>query len=216
MRLAFVGGTGPEGLGLAVRFAHAGHQVAIGSRSKERGDEGADKVRAAVPSAKASGGPNADVVAEADVVFLTFPYSGQQATLEALGSALDGKIVCNAVAPLEFVQGTGAVALNVPGGSAAQEAARTLPNARVVSAFQNMSAEELMDLHHRFDCDVLVSGRDAEAKQVIIGLANEIAGVRGVDAGGLSQSRYVEMLTSLQINLNRKYKAQTSIKIVGI
>jgi NADPH-dependent F420 reductase len=216
MKLAFVGGTGPEGLGLAMRLALAGHEVAIGSRSAERGEEGAQKVREAVPSARATGGANADVVRDADVVFLTFPYSGQQATLEALAGALDGKIVCNVVAPLEFQQGVGAVALNVPGNSALQESMAQLPGARVVSAFQNMSAEKLMELDHPIECDVLVCGRDAEAKEVVIGLANQIAGVRGVDAGGPSQSRYVEMLTSLLINLNRKYKTQTSIKIVGL
>jgi NADPH-dependent F420 reductase len=216
MKLAFVGGTGPEGLGLAMRMAHAGHEIAFGSRSKERGEEGAAKVREAVSTATVSGGENGEVVADAEVVFLTFPYSGQQPTLDALGSALDGKIVCDVVAPLEFQQGIGAVALNVEGKSAAQEAAAQLPNARVVSAFQNMSAEKLMELDHEVECDVLVCGRDAEAKQVIIGLANQIAGVRGVDAGGLSQSRYVEMITSLLINLNRKYKTQTSIKIIGL
>lgn len=216
MKLAFVGGTGPEGLGLAMRMAHAGHEVAIGSRSQERGDEGAAKVREVVPAAQASGGDNATVVADADVVFLTFPYSGQQATLASFGALLDGKIVCDVVAPLEFQQGIGAVALNVSGGSAAQEAAAQLPNARVVSAFQNMSAEKLMELDHPIECDVLVCGRDAEAKQVIIALANQITGVRGVDAGGLSQSRYVEMLTSLLINLNRKHKTQTSIKVIGL
>jgi len=216
MKLAFVGGTGPEGLGLGIRFAHAGHEIAVGSRSKERGEEGAATVRAAVPQATVTGGENADVVADADVVFLTFPYSGQAPTLEALGSALDGKIVCNVVAPLEFKQGVGAVALNVEGGSALQEAIAQLPNARVVSAFQNMSAEKLQELDHPIEADVLVCGRDAEAKQVIIDLANQIDGVRGIDAGGPSQSRYVEMLTSLLINLNRKHKTQTSIRIVGI
>ena len=216
MKLAFVGGTGPEGLGLAMRLAKAGHHVAIGSRSHDRGEEGAEKVREAVAGAAATGGENAEVVGDADVVFLTFPYSGQKATLEALGSALDGKIVCDVVAPLEFQPGVGAVALNVPGNSAAQEAAAQLPNSRVVSAFQNLAAEKLMHLDEPVVADVLVCGRDAEAKQVIIGLANEIEGIRGIDAGGLSQSRYVEMLTALLINLNRKYKTQTSIKIVGI
>lgn len=216
MKLAFIGGTGPEGLGLAMRFSRAGHEVAIGSRSTERGEEGAAKVREAIKDARATGGENADVVADADVVFLTFPYSGQAPTLEALGDKLDGKIVCNVVAPLEFVKGIGAVALNVPGKSAAQEAAEQLPNARVVSAFQNLSAEELMEVDTPVPADVLVSGRDAEAKEVVIGLANQIEGVRGVDAGGLSQSRYVEMITSLLINLNRKYKTQTAIRIVGL
>ncbi len=216
MKLAFVGGTGPEGLGLAMRFATAGHEVAIGSRSAERGEEGAERVREAVPGAVATGGDNASVVADAELVFLTFPYSGQQATLEALAGSLEGKVICNVVAPLEFQQGVGAVALNVAGNSALQEAIAQLPNSRVVSAFQNMSAEELQHLEHPIEADVLVCGRDAEAKQLVIGLANEIAGVRGIDAGGPSQSRYVEMLTSLLINLNRKHKTQSTIRIVGL
>jgi len=216
MKLAFVGGTGPEGLGLTMRMALAGHEVAIGSRSRERGEEGAATVRSAVPHARATGGENREVVADADVVFLTFPYSGQEPTLAALGSTLDGKIVCDVVAPLEFVKGIGAVGMNVPGNSAAEEAAAQLPGARVVSAFQNMSAEKLMELDHPVEADVLVCGRDAEAKRVVIGLANQIAGVRGIDGGPLSNSRYVELITSLLINLNRKHKTQTSIKIVGI
>ena len=216
MKLAFVGGTGPEGLGLAMRFAKAGHEVAIGSRSAERGEEGAARIRETVPGAVASGGDNASVVGDADVVFLTFPYSGQQATLDALSGALAGKLVCNVVAPLEFQQGVGAVALNVAGSSALQEAIAQLPASRVVSAFQNVSAEELQHLDHQIDADVLVCGRDAEAKQLVIGLANQIEGVRGIDAGGPSQSRYVEMLTSLLINLNRKHKTQSSIRIVGL
>lgn len=216
MKLAFVGGTGPEGLGLAMRFARAGHQVAIGSRSAERGEEAAAKVRETVPGAVATGSDNVTVVRDADVIFLTFPYSGQAATLEALAPALAGKIVCNVVAPLEFRQGVGAVALDVPGGSALQEAIAQLPESRVVSAFQNLSAEELQHLDHPIEADVLVCGRDAEAKQIVIGLANQITGVRGIDAGGPSQSRYVEMLTALLINLNRKHKTQTSIRIVGL
>jgi NADPH-dependent F420 reductase len=214
MKLAFVGGTGPEGLGLAMRFAEAGHEVAIGSRSHDRGEEGASRVREAVPGASASGGENSEVVGDADVVFLTFPYAGQQATLEGLGTALDGKIVCDVVAPLEFQQGIGAVALNVPGNSAAQEAAAQLPNSRVVSGFQNLAAEKLMHLDR--PVKLTCSSAAVMQKAAHHGLANEIDGVRGIDAGGLSQSRYVEMLTSLLINLNRKHKTETSIKIMGI
>ncbi len=218
MKLAFVGGTGPEGLGLAIRFAASGHHVAIGSRSTERGEEGAAKVAATVSAATVSGGENAAVLPDADVVFLTFPYSGQAPTLKALAGALNdaGVIVCDVVAPLEFVRGKGAVALDVEGNSAAEEAAAALPNARVVSAFQNMSAEKLVELDKPVEADVLVCGDDADAKAVLIELANEIAGVRGVDGGALSNSRYVEMLTSLLINLNRVHKAHTSVRIAGL
>ena len=216
MKLAFVGGTGPEGLGLAMRLARAGHDIAIGSRSHERGVEGAARVREMVPSGRVTGGENAEVVGAADVVFLTFPYGGQAATLEVLADALKGKIVCDVVAPLEFVKGVGAVALSVPGNSAAEEAAAQVPGGRVVSAFQNMSAEKLIEVDHPIESDVLVCGDDADAKRVVIGLANEIDGVRGIDGGALSNSRYVEMLTSLLINLNRKHKTQTTIRIMGI
>ncbi|MCS7296137.1 MAG: NADPH-dependent F420 reductase [Chloroflexota bacterium] len=216
MRLAFVGGTGPEGLGLAMRFAVAGHAVSIGSRSPERGAEAAAKVRERVPGAEATGGANAEVVTGADVVFLTFPYEGQEPTLRTIGDRLAGKIVCDVVAPLQFVKGKGAVALDVPGHSAAEEAAALLPGARVVSAFQNLSAEKLMEVEHELEADVIVCGDDAEAKEVVIGLANAIPGVRGIDGGALFNSRYVEMLTALLINLNRRHKTQTTIRIVGI
>lgn len=216
MRLAFVGGTGPEGLGLAIRMAHAGHEVAIGSRSQERGEEAAQKVREAVGGATASGGENGQVVEGADVVFLTFPYEGQKATLEAIGARLEGKIVCDVVAPMEFRKGVGAIAIDAPGNSAAEEAAAMLPGARVVSAFQNLSAEKLMEVERSLESDVLVCGDDAEAKQVVIGLANQIEGVRGIDGAALSNSRYVEMLTALLVNLNRKHKTQTTIKIIGV
>jgi len=216
MKLVFIGGTGPEGLGLAIRFAAAGHEVRIGSRSESRGREAADKVRAAVPEAAALGGSNEAVVSDADVVFLTFPYVGQKSTLETLAPNLAGKIVCSVVAPLKFEKGVGAVAVSVDGNSAAEECAAQLPDSRVVSAFQNMPADRLQDLKQSIPADVLVCGADTDAKQVIIELAGQIDGVRGIDSGGLFNSRYVEMLTSLLINLNRIHKTESSIRIVGI
>lgn len=216
VKLAFVGGTGPEGLGLAMRFALAGHSVAVGSRQKDRGEEGAAKVLQAVPNARATGGENAVVVQDADVVFLTFPYAGQKETLVALAPLLAGKTICDVVAPLEFVKGVGAVGLNVPGNSAAEEAAALLPGARVVSAFQNMAADELQRLDHPLDADALVCGDDTTARATVLGLAGEIAGVRGVDGGPLSNSRYVELLTALLVNLNRHHKTRTAIRITGL
>ena len=215
-KIAFIGGTGPEGIGLALRMASVGHRVLIGSRTQERGKEVSERILAEVPDANVYGGTNQEVVNDADVVFLTFPYSGQEATLKTLVDDLDNVIVCNVVAPLEFVKGIGAVAQDVPGNSAAEEAAVQLPDSRVVAAFQNMSAEKLMKLGEPVESDVLVCSDDHEAKGVVIELANQIDGVRGLDGGALSNSRYVEMLTSLLINLNRLHKTQTSIQVVGI
>jgi 8-hydroxy-5-deazaflavin:NADPH oxidoreductase len=216
MKLAFVGGTGPEGLGLAIRFAAAGHAIQIGSRLRERGEEGAATVRAAVPGATAGGGSNEAAVVNAEIVFLTFPYTGQRQTLEALAPLLAGKIVCCVVAPLEFIKGIGAVAVAVKGNSAAEECAAQLTDSRVVSAFQNMSAARLRDLNEPVPADVLVCGADADAKQLIISLAGQISGARGIDGGHISNSRYVEMLTSLLVNLNRKHKTESSVRFVGI
>ena len=215
-KIAFIGGTGPEGIGLALRMASVGHRVLIGSRTQERGKEVSARILAEVPDADVYGGTNQEVVNDADIVFLTFPYSGQEATLKTLVDGLNNVIVCNVVAPLEFVKGIGAVAQDVPGNSAAEEAAALLPNSRVVAAFQNMSAEKLMKLGEPVESDVLVCSDDHEAKDVVIELANQIDGVRGLDGGALSNSRYVEMLTSLLINLNRLHKTQTSIQVVGI
>jgi hypothetical protein len=214
--IAFIGGTGPEGIGLALRMASVGHRVLIGSRTQERGKEVSERILAEVPDANVYGGTNQEVVNDVDVVFLTFPYSGQEATLKTLVDDLNNVIVCNVVAPLEFVKGIGAVAQDVPGNSAAEEAAVQLPDSRVVAAFQNMSAEKLMKLGEPVESDVLVCSDDHEAKGVVIELANQIDGVRGLDGGALSNSRYVEMLTSLLINLNRLHKTQTSIQVVGI
>ena len=215
-KIAFVGGTGPEGIGLALRMATVGHEIMIGSRTDERGKEVAARILSDVPEAKVDGGSNKDAVVGADVVFLTFPYAGQEETLSILADDLKDVVICNVVAPLNFVKGVGAVAQSVPGNSAAEEAALALPNSRVVSAFQNMSAEKLMELDKPVESDVLVCGDDREAKELVIELANQIDGVRGLDGGALSNSRYVEMLTSLLINLNRLHKTQTSSRVVGL
>ena len=215
-KIAFVGGTGPEGIGLALRMAIVGHEIMIGSRTDERGKEVATRILSDIPEAKVDGGSNKNAVAGADVVFLTFPYAGQEETLPILADDLKDVIVCNVVAPLNFVKGVGAVAQSVPGNSAAEEAALALPHSRVVSAFQNMSAEKLMELGEPIESDVLVCGDDLDAKKIVIELANQIDGVRGLDGGALSNSRYVEVLTSLLINLNRLHKTQTSIRVVGL
>jgi len=215
-KIAFVGGTGPEGIGLALRMATVGHEIMIGSRTDERGKEVATRILSDVPEAKVDGGSNKNAVVGADVVFLTFPYAGQEETLSILADDLKDVVVCNVVAPLNFVKGVGAVAQSVPGNSAAEEAALALPGSRVVSAFQNMSAEKLMELGKPIESDVLVCGDDLDAKELVIELANQIDGVRGLDGGALSNSRYVEILTSLLINLNRLHKTQTSIRVVGL
>ena len=213
--IAFIGGTGPEGLGLAMRFAQAGREVIIGSRRQDRADEAAQKIRDAVPNANASGLENKAAVAQGEVVFITVPFDGQEPTLQDLRAELAGKIVVDTVVPLQFEKGK-IRALILDDGSAAEQAKRILPDSIVVGAFQNLSAHELMDLEHDVPADVVVCGDDGDSKQLVIAMAAEIKGCRGIDGGGLANSRYVEDITALLLNINKVHKAQSMIKIVGV
>ena len=213
--IGFIGGTGPEGKGLALRFAMSGEQVMIGSRDAERAQNAAAEVSALWSDLTVSGGMNDEVASVSDVVFIAVPYAGHRPTLESLRDELDGKLVVDVVAPLSFSRGV-ASAVAVEEGSAAQQAQAILPNSRVVGAFHNLSAEELLKPQVAIDSDVVVCAGDSEAKARVMELAETIRGVRAVDGGGLASSRYVEELTALLININRIYKAHSAVRITGI
>ena len=214
--LAFLGGTGPEGLGLAARFALAGYEVIIGSRSAERAQEAVQKVRTLVPKAKASGDDNQRAARKGDIVLVCVPFEGHKAQLESLRDELKSKLVIDVVVPLAFEKGKGVHAVPVPEGSAAEQAQALLPRARVIGAFHNLSAKELQDVGHPIPCDVLVCGDDEESKKQVMAMAQQIAGIRAVDSGRLANARYVENITALLVSINRIYKTQSGIKIVGI
>ena len=213
--IGFIGGTGPEGRGLALRFALAGERVLIGSRDAERAQAAADSVREIAPSISIAGGLNADVAAQSDTVFVAVPYAAQKPTLESLTEELRGKLIVNVVAPLAFSKGV-ASAIRVEAGSAALEARAIVPDATHVAAFHNVSAQELLSPERALDTDIVVCGDDADAKRSVMALAAAIKGARGIDGGGLENARYCEDLTALLLNINRIYKAHSMIKIVGV
>jgi NADPH-dependent F420 reductase len=213
-RIALIGGTGPEGKGLAARFARAGLEVVIGSRSSERGQEAAGEVKK-LAGGNVSGAANADSLKGADVVLVTVPYSGLRATLTELSPYIGNLVLISAVVPLEFSKARIA-AINVPDGSAAQEAQTLVPQARVVGAFQNLSASHLLDIDHELDGDVIVCSDHGDALREVIDLANLLPGARGVNGGPLANSKYVEEITALLLNINRIHKAETHIKIAGL
>ena len=214
--LAFLGGTGPEGRGLALRMALAGEEVIIGSRDASRAAAAAKELLQAAPGARIQGSENGDAAATAQIAFLTFPYEGQRPTLEALGDALDGKVVVNVIAPMVFQRGRGASALEVEAGSAAQEAQELLPNSQVVAAFQTISAEELQEPGKVMDGDVVVCSGHGEAKALVMDLVRKIPDLRPVDGGGLANAKYVEQITPLLVNINRIHKIHAGIRIVGL
>ena len=213
--IGFIGGTGPEGRGLALRFALAGEDVLIGSRDAGRAQDAADSVREIAPSISIGGGVNADVAERSDTVVIAVPYSAQRPTLEGLRDELRGKLIVNVVAPLAFSKGV-ARAIRVEAGSAALEAREIAPDAVHTAAFHNVSAQELLLPDRALDTDIVVFGDDVDAKRKVMALAETIKGARGVDGGGLENARYCEDLTALLLNINRIYKAHSMIRIVGI
>ena len=214
--LAFLGGTGPEGRGLALRLAAAGEAAIIGSRDASRAATAAEELSELAPGGKIDGADNAHAAAAADVVFLTFPYEGQRPTLEQLQRVLAGKIVVDVIAPMTFQRGRGASAVEVAAGSAAEEAQEILADAKVVAAFQNVSAEELQQPGTVMEGDVIVCSDHQDAKDLVMGLVKKIPELRPVDGGGLANAKYVEQITPMLVNINRIYKIHAGIRIVGL
>ena len=213
--IGFIGGTGPEGRGLGLRLALAGHDVMIGSRDAARAAEAAERVVARAPEASVLAGLNEDVAERAETVFVTVPYPAQRSALGPLAGVLAGKIVVTTVVPLGFDAG-GARFLPIEAGSAAMEAREMLPDSRIVAAFQTVSAHDLLNLKRRVDSDVVVCSDDDEAKEAVSGLAEEIPGIRAVDGGGLRNAVFVEHITPLILNVNRIYGGRAAIRLTGI
>jgi NADPH-dependent F420 reductase len=213
LTIGILGGTGPQGRGLARRIAAAGHPVVLGSRSPERA---ADTAAAIAPDTTISGGSNHDA-ASADLVIVAVPYAGHAELLASLAEPLRGKIVVDCVNPLGF-DAQGPYPLTLSDGSAAQEAQRILPDSTVVAAFHHLSAVRLEDpATEHFDEDVLVLGEDREAVGVVIDLATTVLpGSRGVYAGRLRNAHQVEALTANLIAINRRYKTHAGLRVTEL
>ncbi len=213
--IAVVGGTGPQGRGLAYRFALVGHQVVLGSRDAGRAQEKADEINGKLDGSPVSGTLNADAVAAADVVLLAVPWDGHADLVTSLADGLAGKVVISCVNPLGFdADGPFGLVLEE---SAAQETQRLVPSARVVGAFHHVAALSLWKtsepLAHE---DVLVCGDDEDAKSAVQDLAAAVTGKRGIDAGGLRLARQLEPLTAVLISMNKRYKTRSGVAITGV
>jgi NADPH-dependent F420 reductase len=210
------GGTGPQGKGLALRWARAGIEVVIGSRSAERGEAAAATLREEAGVDRVRGLDNAGAAAAADVVLVAVPWEGHAALLESLRDELVGKIVIDCVNPLGFDK-QGPFALPVEEGSAAQQAEKLLPESRVTAAFHHVSAVHLADLSiAEMATDVLVLGDDREATDVVRALTDVIPGMRGIYGGRLRNAHQVEAFTANLIAINRRYKAHAGIRVTDV
>jgi len=216
-----LGGAGEEGFGLALRWAIAGHQVFVGSRSTDRAVEAAKTItQTAGRPVRVSGVSNENAVAQADIVVVTVPFAALIETLRTLKPKFrSGQILVNVSVPLETsIGGRATRTVGVWAGSAGELAATVVPNTvGVVTAFNNVSAELLKDPSKPVDCDIFVCSNDENAKKIVLDLVKGIAGARGFDAGGLENSRTIEQITALLVSLNIRYKVKSAgLRVTGI
>ena len=217
--IAILGGTGPAGMGLALRWARAGEAIIIGSRDAHRAQEAADSIKKIIgDKARVSGMENPAACAAADLLVLTVPFEAQAALLKQLKPAMrPSSILIDAtVALAASVGGRASRTLGVWQGSSAQQAAELVPKGvSVVAAFHNLSAE-LLNGDDPLDCDVIVCSDDANAAQLTRALAAKIPGVRAIDGGKLENARILEQITALLIGLNIRHKGHGGIRITGL
>ena len=215
--ISIIGGTGPEGKGLGLSLAMAGEKVFIGSREEPKGQEVAQQIKEieGVRNITVEGGSNLNAAKMGDIIIISTPYSGHKQTLMDYASLLKDKIIIDVVVPLSFSKGKIST-LPISEGSEAEEAQEILKESSVVGAFHNVSAEDLLIPNKKMDCDVIVCSNNQDSKKTVIQLTEKILGLRGIDGGGLHNSKYVEDFTALLININKIYKTHSSIKISGI
>jgi len=192
-------------------MALAGHRVLLGSRDPDR----ANAIVADLLGGRdlpIEGRANADATAQAEVVFLVFPYAGQADVLPELAGPIGTKVVVDVINPLGWDE-QGPYLLNVPEGSAAEQAAALLPEARVVAAFHHAAPRLLIDPDRQVETDVLVAGDDPGAKGLVLELADQIPGCRGVDAGPLRMARQLEGFTAVIVGINRRHRIHAGLRI---
>jgi NADPH-dependent F420 reductase len=217
--IPIIGGTGALGAGLANRWAAAGAPVVIGSRSAERAEEAAAKVREAVPGAEVTGLQNEEAAARGEIVFLTVPFRAQSENLNNLRGALrPGQILVDCTVPLAAaVSGKATRSLGVWQGSAAQQAQEMVPDGvTVVAALHTVGAPTLADTEKELGEDILICGDKKADKARVARLVELIPGLRAVNAGPLEMARIVEQLTPMLISINSRYKTHAGIRLTGL
>ncbi|MEU6589905.1 NADPH-dependent F420 reductase [Streptomyces sp. NPDC046881] len=208
--VGILGGTGPQGRGLAYRLARAGQQVIIGSRSAERAGQAAEELGVL------QGLSNAETARASDIVIITVPWEGHGAVLEELRDDLAGKLVIDSVNPLGF-DAQGAYAIRPEEGSAAEQAAALLPDSRVTAAFHHLSAVLLTDPSiDTVDTDVMVLGDRRADTDLVLALVDRIPGMRGVYAGRLRNAHQIEAFVANLISVNRRYKAHAGVRVTDV
>jgi NADPH-dependent F420 reductase len=216
-KIALLGGTGHEGRGLALRFALAGEQVIVGSRSAERAAGTARALNQRCPAAAYPflGATNAAAAEQADAACVCIPAAALQETLAEVRASLLGKTVIEVVNPIvRTAAGFGLFPVAAP--SAAELVAALLPDSELVSAFKTIGARHLLDTADPLRGDALVSGDSAPAKRFVLDLVARMPHLRAVDCGPLPNARHIEAMTTLLLELNRLHGGTTSVRILDL
>jgi len=217
-KIACIGGTGNLGKGLSLRLSILGYDVIVGSRKQEKAERIAKDYSKILESfgyqSNIIGLANEEAAKKADIAILTLPWEHAFGVVENLKDFLTEKIVISPLVPMEKV-GNSFMFTPPPEGSAAEKVAKILGNEKVVSAYQTIPARRFADISENFSCDVVVCGDDKDAKTKVIELTKQL-GLNAFDGGSLSNSRMVESITPLLLNvmMNNRIKREISIKFV--
>jgi NADPH-dependent F420 reductase len=221
LKVGLVGGTGEEGRGLALRWAIAGAQVSIGSRTLEKAKAAAGELNQVLgnrASSPISAGENQDVIAASDFVLLTVPFAHAAATLDTHRPDFrEGSILIDITVPVAFEQGRVRY-VELPEGSASEHLkAKLAENIPLVAGFKTEPAHLLAEIDEPLDCDSFVASDSKDAKARVIEALGFIKGLRPVDAGTLYSARTLERMTVLAIGINRRYKIKTArYRLIGL
>lgn len=215
MRIGILGGTGPAGRGLALRLAAAGDEVVLGSRDAERAAKVAADLAGAWPHhALAITGASNELCASAELVVMATPWDGAVATVKPLAGALSGKVVVSMANAL-VKEGREFLALMPPRGSVAATLQAVLPESLISASFHHLPASEMEKLTTPMAADVLVCSDHREASEATVALVDRIEGLRGIDAGSLSQAAAIEAFTAVLITVNIRHKVHAAVQLSG-
>ncbi|MFB3141808.1 MAG: NADPH-dependent F420 reductase [Acidobacteriota bacterium] len=216
-RVGLISGTGAEGLGIALRLAAAGHTLALGSRSAERGRQKALEINQQLGEERIQGMDNHELVASCEMLFLTVPFVHAEKVIEEYQQDFwEDQILVDVTVPVVFNKGPRMLEL---GGKSGAEHLQSLLSAgpTVVGAFKTLSSHSLCEMDSALECDEFVCSDSQPAKERVLEVVSQIPSLRWIDAGPLRYSRSLEAITLLEIGLNRRYKVKGSrVQMVGL
>lgn len=214
--VSIIGGTGPEGTGLALRLGLAGVEVIIGSREDSKAKVCAEKLNQAVRETMFKGYENPVAAEKGDIVVISVPFKYQEQTLQSIKNKLsEKKIVVDVCNPIKVIEKNVFTMQPVPIGSSAEQVQKILGSIPVVCAFKTISAILLQNLGHTVDCTNFICGDYEEAKKEIMELSQKIPGLKSLDAGSLMSARLIEAMVPLILMINQKYGTKmASIRVL--